>query len=540
MTKLIYKLTTVFLFALLCGISFTSCEEDKYNKIDDLFQPRLVLTEQADMVKGNSITVVWYKVNDAVSYTVEVHRDNYYGSLFISRETTEPFVFLDDIPYGSTFFIRIRSNASDPVNNSQWTYTNATTEPRPEYAKLLEDVSKTEITESTAVVRWKVDPQNPVDSVSVMPMMSEAAFVSRYLTAEEQAQGYAVIEGLEKNTLYAANIYDTTKPRTYDKPYNQVTFRTAGPSIAAIHVGFEDDLTAILTTNNDDSEIAEGTEYFLPAGSYYKLNPFAIKKGFRLVGSSEGEKPIVLLDGSWNMASGAYISSVEFVNIEFRQETLNQYFCNINSSYTLENISMVNCDFIGIKRGFWRHQGANFKHIMNFEIEGCTFMNCGQPSSYGTFALDSGDNNDNVERVVIRNCTFCGQGETGGWGSLFSLPRQATPIHLEYKNVTFYNFCLGQRMIFMENAVGSEFIMEGIVLASASGLLYTIGANTSTTFSNNYTTTDYALGGSAMNATELPISAADLFVDPDKGDLTIKDSNSPIVINRAGDTRWIP
>lgn len=41
---------------------------------------------------------------------------------------TEPFVFLDDIPYGTTFYIRVRSNAANAVNNSQWTYTNASTE----------------------------------------------------------------------------------------------------------------------------------------------------------------------------------------------------------------------------------------------------------------------------------------------------------------------------------------------------------------------------------------------------------------------------
>lgn len=43
-----------------------------------------------------------------------------------------------------------------------------------------------------------------------------------------------------------------------------------------------------------------------------------------------------------------------------------------------------------------------------------------------------------------------------------------------------------------------------------------------------------------MNATDLDITAAELFVDPDNGDLTIKDGSSPIVINRAGDTRWLP
>ena len=167
--KLQYRLTTVLLPALLWGTPFPSSQDDHYTKIDDLFQPRLVLEKPE--VKSNSITLAWYKVNDASSYTVELHQDTYYKSLFMSVTTTEPFVFLDDIPYGTTFYIRVRSNAVNAANNSQWTYTNASTEARPEYAKLLEDISKTEITENSAIIRWKVDMQNPVDSISVMPMM---------------------------------------------------------------------------------------------------------------------------------------------------------------------------------------------------------------------------------------------------------------------------------------------------------------------------------------------------------------------------------
>ena len=352
--KLLYRLTTVLLPALLWGALFTSCQDDQYNKIDDLFQPRFVLEKPE--VKSNSITLVWYKVNDASSYTVELHQDTYYKSLFMSVDTTEPFVFLDDIPYGTTFYIRVRSNAANAVNNSQWTYTNASTEARPEYAKLLEDVSKTEITENSAIIRWKVDVQNPVDSISVMPMMDKTlANVSRYLTEEEKAQGRAEVTGLDKNTLYAVNIYDTSKPRKYDKPYNQATFRTAGPAAESITVGWDDDLTKLLTDNNDNAEIPEGTEYFLPAGSSYRLSPFAIKKGFRLVGSTEGIKPIVTMESSWNVVAGSYISGIEFVNVEFRQEILNSYFFNSGNAYTLENISFVNCDFYGFGRGFWRH-----------------------------------------------------------------------------------------------------------------------------------------------------------------------------------------
>ena len=545
--KLLYRLTTVLLPALLWGALFTSCQDDQYNKIDDLFQPRFVLEKPE--VKSNSITLVWYKVNDASSYTVELHQDTYYKSLFMSVDTTEPFVFLDDIPYGTTFYIRVRSNAANAINNSQWTYTNASTEARPEYAKLLEDVSKTEITENSAIIRWKVDVQNPVDSISVMPMMDKTlANVSRYLTEEEKAQGRAEVTGLDKNTLYAVNIYDTSKPRKYDKPYNQATFRTAGPAAESITVGWDDDLTKLLTDNNDNAEIPEGTEYFLPAGSSYRLSPFAIKKGFRLVGSTEGIKPIVTMESSWNVVAGSYISGIEFVNVEFRQEILNSYFFNSGNAYTLENISFVNCDFYGFGRGFWRHQGANNKHLMNFEMEGCKFEQCGwQTGAYGTFHLGStdkeGNSYDHLERVIFRNCTFSRDNNSTdgwGWGNIFYAPNLDKPIHLEYKNVTFYSFCLNQRMINIQSAVGSELVLEGVVLASPCGEIYSIGANTTTSFSNNYTTKDYALGGSKINATDLDMTAAELFVDPEKGDLTIKDSNSPIVTNRSGDTRWIP
>lgn len=42
--------------------------------------------------------------------------------------------------------------------------------------------------------------------------------------------------------------------------------------------------------------------------------------------------------------------------------------------------------------------------------------------------------------------------------------------------------------------------MKGILLASPCGDLFAIGANTTTTFSDNYTTADYLLGGKNMNA----------------------------------------
>lgn len=177
------------LSVLILSLLFAACQDDKYTKIDDLFQPR-VLDEPE--VKSNSIAMVWYEVNDAVSYTVELHLDNYYKSLFATIETTDPYVFVDDIPYGTTFYIRVRSNAVQSIHNSQWTYKNATTEPRPTYAKIVEDVSKADITENSATIRWEVDPGNPADSISVMTSAGGVLEgVARYLTQEERTVGYA-------------------------------------------------------------------------------------------------------------------------------------------------------------------------------------------------------------------------------------------------------------------------------------------------------------------------------------------------------------
>ena len=38
-------------------------------------------------------------------------------------------------------------------------------------------------------------------------------------------------------------------------------------------------------------------------------------KGFRLAGSRDGVKPVVVLEGSWSIAEGSYLSSLEFDNI---------------------------------------------------------------------------------------------------------------------------------------------------------------------------------------------------------------------------------
>nr|WP_315202096.1 DUF5123 domain-containing protein [uncultured Flavobacterium sp.] len=544
--RVIYILS--FFSIILLGGMLNSCQEDNfgYNKVEDLFQPKFVLKEP--FVKSNSIAVVWYEVNDADSYTVELHLDNYYSSLFKSYTITDTQILMDDIPYKTQFYIRVRANKADKKFNSRWSNTGALTEERPAFAAILNPVTKVNITETNVTVSWKIDSANPVDSISVSPASSKILpAIGRKLTAAEIKIGQAKVEGLEKSTAYNVNVFDNKKPRVYDRPYNQVTFRSAGPSAGQILINKGDDLDKILRDNNSNPAIPEGTEYFLEAGSLFKITPFTISKGFRLVGGTQGDRPQIEMNGNWNIAEGAYLSALAFENIRFYQTIDASYFFNSGTAWTVGDVTFYNCVFNYFKRGFWRHQGnGKYKEVGNFEMTYCTFQDVGGHSGpYGTFALGSAGA-DNFKRAVFNNCTFMRDyygttNNTYNFKNLFDYGTSTYPIYLEYNNVTIYDYAYNRSLINIPAAAGSTLVFKNVLLASACGkLIQGIAAGCTTIYSNNYTTTDYLLGPTSMQGTALGINALNLFVDPKAGNLKIKDPNSPIVLNKVGDLRWLP
>lgn len=535
---------------LVLAAGLTGCKEDEYTSRGDLFQPRFMTTFDNVVSNLNDATIGWYDVNDAVSYTFQLFSDNYFQNLILEMETEEPYVRLYDLPYGQRFYVRVRSNAANAANNSHWATGNFTTEPRPAFDHIVQGVSKTEITDNTAIIRWLVSPANPVDSFAIVPTTDATApVITGYLTAEQIAAGEMEVTGLQRSTLYACDLFDTSKPRQQDKPYNQVKFRTTGPAAATIQVEITDNLSEILNANNIDPDIPEGAEYELLAGTTYTISPFAIGKGFSLVGPEEGDKPVLIMNGTWRFADNAVITMFELKNVEVRNAAVNQYFMNCGGSYSVENVSFTNVTFRNVYRGFWRHQNANTKYIGALEIDNCWFDQCGwQGSTYGTFHFASAGKDeigqyDQIMAITIRNTTFSRGGykqdPTWGWGNLINHATTSTPVELTVENVTFYDFCVNNRLIDLTNTEHSTITIRSTVIASPMGELISAGSGPSTTYDNNYTTADYPNGGSRIQAVDLPQRAADIFSDPDNGDLSLKDLSSPIYLNRAGDPRWL-
>lgn len=117
--------------AAALALTFNACSEDKYTSRGDLFQPRFATSPEVTIKNNNDISIIWYNVNDAVGYTVQIFEDNYYQNLFLETDVTEPYITLEDLPYASRYYVRVRSNAVNPENNSQWATCNFTTEAVP-------------------------------------------------------------------------------------------------------------------------------------------------------------------------------------------------------------------------------------------------------------------------------------------------------------------------------------------------------------------------------------------------------------------------
>ena len=527
----------------------TGCTKDEFTSRGDLFQPHFA----ADPVvtNNNDVNIVWYKVNDAVDYTVQLYEDVYYQNLFMEFNTTESLVKIEDIPYASRFYVRVRSNAVNEINNSQWATTDFTTDPRPAYAQLLYGVSRSEIEDNGAYIHWNVDAANPVDSISIVPTMNPSLpTIGGYLTAEEIQNGEYNAKGLTPSTLYTVNIYDTSKPRKYDKPYNTVTFRTTGPDPETIEIDLLDDLSTILAENNEDPEIPEGTVYLIPEGATYTISTFSIRKGFVIRGPEDATtKPVIIMNGTWSAYTDAYISTFGWENVEVRNYADNQYFFNSGNPFTMESVNFFNVDFRHVQRGFWRHQNSNNKHIIEMTIDGCWFDQCGwQGSTYGTFAFGSAGKGlvgtyDQIDAVTIRNTTFSRGGymqdSSWGWANLMDNSTTACPIVLTIENMTMYDFCVNATLVSLTNTENSSVTIRNCVMASNSGAFLVQGSGTSTVYSNNYYTTDYKLDGAVFGGTAVNKAAADIFADPANGDFTVTDKSSLIYMTGAGDPRWL-
>ena len=182
-----------------------------------------------------------------------------------------------------------------------------------------------------------------------------------------------------------------------------------------------------------DNTISEGQVYYLEGGkTYYIQSSFNMTKGFTLetdpadLAAGKGRAEILLGVGSSdeggystnattimlcrNAASSAEngvslaIQPIRFNELNIhphmvwnymdkngtggdKNRNINgNYFINMNSqglSFSLSELSITNCQFSGLTRGFIRFQGPNRQLIEHMKVEGCVFTDCGPYDNNG-------------------------------------------------------------------------------------------------------------------------------------------------------------
>lgn len=548
------KVVNIIICSLACLMTcLTSCKEET-PVVSDMFKPKLV-SGYPEVVDLNQVKLIWYKVNNAVSYTIQISFDEYFQEIYYEETVTGLSYVTPDLPYASNVYIRMRTNAQNEVNNSIWYEFSVTTEER-DIEPVLNEVDETLIREDNVTISWMVDPVNfPVDSISVEKLdeiNGNEVVQQIMLTEEESVLGSYIITDLEKATDYKITLCNSKVESLFDKPYNSVTFRTAGAEEGDIIITAGQDLSSILKTNEKDAMIFDGQRYYIQDEGTYNLEGYGFTKGFNIT-AAPGKDIVINVTNPFTPTEvlDNTTGKIVFNNLRLVGETLlidNTKEDGLN--YTWEGLELNGCTlsaFPGLIR--LNTSEGNLKKIMNVLISNCVL------NEMGSGKLISIENHPNknkvaaVDALTITQTTISNSPKFLILGFPDNYGYSGSTIVLFMQNVTIFESCTSARMIAMNRLTDESQVFINHCLFSnvknnnGGNMFYEtcLAGSATKTFAENYRTTELPKTGRGGNvaSVDLGLTQEELFVDPGTSDLTIKDKTSIVYVNEIGDSRWL-
>lgn len=282
------------------------------------------------------------------------------------------------------------------------------------------------------------------------------------LTSEDLSNGYVDIEGLDENTEYYIDVVNDHVKSEPDARYNTIYVLTAGEVGDPVPIPHSVDpndqtpgavaqeacrIDEVLDNYATENKLAEGTIFELEGDkTYYIGSNLGLVKGFTLrtreADAQQGKRARVYMGGmdkdnvlasnfmlGRQMEAGEsnaaiYVGEIVFEGIDFdcpnaknysEGSATGNYFINQYSNsmnLTIESVTIRDCTFQHMMRGFMRFQGANPCTLKHFLLENSLFYNCGYHSSngrgYGWFYGDPSTNpkSNAYADFVVRNNTF--------------------------------------------------------------------------------------------------------------------------------------
>lgn len=535
-------------------VLFSSCKDDEQeNAGRDVFRPKII----SGIVEKNIVKLYWYKVLDGVSYTIQISDDSEFVNI-LDEKTTEDLSYKSPkLPYSTKIYIRLRTNAQDEVNNSIWMMMDITTSVR-SIQPILKEVAATDILETAVVLRWDVNSIYPADHL-VIEMLDNGeggatpVSIDVDLSEEKFSAGEFCVENLRSATNYKATIYNNQIEDVFERPYNSVSFKTAGPPEGAKIITSIDDLNAILLGDKDNADVKDGQTYYIRGGGTFDVAGFDFKKGFQIMGAP-GVKTVVNVINAFTPVADA--GKIKFTNIGLTgTDRLISNQENDGKDYMWNGLEMTGCNISGFANGFILLQTStsNLKTIQSIYVDNCVFseMQGGRFLETNNFSSTS-TMMARIDKVIVTNTTFMNSSKMLFLFLPDAYGNSGSTIDLTMRNVTVFE-SLGRagnnRTIQMNKLTNqskvsiSKCLFSNEVNASSDQYMFyetCLCGSAVASYSDNYITgTRDETGKKSVSAKKLNLSQNELFVNPSEGNLKIKNTSSVIYLGQIGDSRWL-
>lgn len=517
-----------------------SCSENEGDYPETrLFRPVLNSNLTA---QNNSIIVDMAKMTKAVSYKIEISRDNF-ATVLGHVDTPESTVKIVDLLWNTKYQVRATAFSADPQYNSKVSDLGEVTTEK--YPSILQAPTEFDVIDVAAKLTWKIGPLTgaPITQVKVFTIADETLSTPLFtfsVTSAEQLAGVKIVNGLTPSTEYQIAIYSEEVVRGWEKyttkegivvDANTIDLRGIPPTSTLLF----DTLTAAPAGS---TIILDGNVTYDLNTTYLFNKSLTIKSGYSF---GQGGA-IVNFNSNFNILAGSNVGAIVFDGLILTSPdtaAVAKYVFNVSQSSTIGEISFNNCRMYNF-RGVCRFQSSTGT-IGKYTVNNCIISNIG---GYGVFNVDvatwtAGD-------VLFKNSTVYRS-------TVFMASKSTTPT----KSVTIEDCTLNEfvakagTMFKWVNEVTNGITMRNTIVGhgydTTGGTDYSIigysGLSTTTwIILNTYATSDFAYVPLKPTIPGFPSftysqKVENLWINPVNGDFNFKDL-SFAGVKDSGDPRW--
>lgn len=267
------------------------------------------------------------------------------------------------------------------------------------------------------------------------------------LSATDKAAGTYKLTGLKPGVRYDIDIVNSDAPCYPDGTYNTITTSTLRPATDPILVPFNADNAELNACNlgivlqdyfDGKTEYGNNQVFYLQGDkNYFIPENISVNSGFTLATDpadiDAGKRAKILMGDGTNTSNfmlGSINTSFSDMNVTMKDIDLDvpgamnaatslggsitgNYLVNCLSrseAVEIESLTIKNCTFRHLVRGFVRIQGNSDIKIKKMEVDGNLFYECGYHastgSSYAWFASDGKANHNIFENLIFTNNTI--------------------------------------------------------------------------------------------------------------------------------------